>query len=223
MKRFALIIPILQIIICYSCGQATPKNKEFESFCSKFQNIEFPVEHITSETIKKERYDNPISKEEIKKYLSDKESFFYGAVDRDGYAPYKYYYGNKFARNENIICLLYPASKYGKQFLLATYLTDGTLIDSLTVGSYLVDYLGTITQDFTINSEYELYVEKVDAIIEKRSKYDSIEKRIVAALYKGSLSMKKYQINEQGKIVYQKEENKTGLLNIVNDKIIWIE
>lgn len=220
-KTFIILLIGLQLL-CNCKGQVN--NKDYDLFCNKFRLITLPAQFKFPEALKNEMFNNPIEKHDIEKYLSKKESFFYGAVDREGYAPYKYYYGYRFSRNENVDCLLFPANRYGDQFILATYTKNGILIDSLIVGSYLVDYMGGIIQNFTIYSNYELSIEKLDAIIEKKSKYDSIEKKFDNAVYLGNFSNTVYQIDDQGKIsLINIKENKNGFINIVKDRIIWIE
>jgi hypothetical protein len=222
MKKSFIVLLIGFQILSDCKGQVD--NKNYDLFCNKFRLITIPAQFKFPEAIKREVFNNPIGKLDVEKYLSKKESFFYGAVDRDGYAPYKYYYGYRFRRNENVDCLLFPANRYGDQFILATYTKSGILVDSLTVGLYLVDYMGGIIQNFTIYSNYELSIEKVDAIIEKRTKYDSKEKKFNNAVYSGKYSNTVYQIDDQGKIsLINIKENKNGFLNIVNDSIIWIE
>jgi hypothetical protein len=218
MKKISLILEMIILMINISKAQI---NLQFDNYCSKFQSKKMPIH---SKDLRKESLSSQIIRKDLEIYLSKQDDFFYGQVDRDGYAPYQYFAGIKFYRNADIICLLYVAGKYGTQYLLATYNNKGMFIDSLTLGIYYADYMSEIIQDFIIYPDFSIHIYKVDALLEKGTKYNKEENKFNDPIYKAMFSEYTYQLDEKGKITLLEQRNENNIkITISGDSIIRIK
>ena len=124
MKGKIIYLGFLFLVPFISCvGQE--QNSKFDLFVKKnFRDITLPAK---SDTLRPG--DGSIPYEDIKQFLSDKSGAFYGKVDWEGYAPYKYFSPTwKFKRSQNVNCLIYAARRYGGQNILATYNRYGKIV-----------------------------------------------------------------------------------------------
>jgi len=196
MKKNNLGLVLLFLLISNSCiGQS--KKIEFDTFVQKyFKLIELPVK---SDTLKPGK--GSITYEEIKTFLSSKPSAFYGKVDWEGYASYKYFSPSwVLKRNSNVKCLIYGARRFGGQSILSTYDDNGNLIDTLVIiqGIDLGPDHG-LRQVYTIGKDYKIKVIKQTDECIRSPKYIKEKGTWVESLYRGQVDTIYYSIDENGR------------------------